>query len=117
MARNADKLWVGVVWPAGKLLAELCEREGDKWRGREELEIGCGLGRMTRHLAGIFGEVYATDVSAEMIRGACARLGHLGNVLGGLAFIFLQNGTAGMTLSLLWLYAAVLIAAVLVRMI
>ena len=31
--------------------------------------------------------------------------------LGGLAFIFLQNGTAGMTLSLLWLYAAVLIAA------
>ena len=26
------------------------------------LEIGCGIGRMTRHFAEIFGEVYATDV-------------------------------------------------------
>lgn len=31
------------------------------------LEIGCGIGRMTRHLAAIFGEVVATDVSGEMI--------------------------------------------------
>jgi len=39
------------------------------------LEIGCGIGRMTRALAEIFGEVYATDVSGEMIRrgsDACA---------------------------------------------
>src|SRR5262249_38487185 len=29
------------------------------------LEIGCGIGRMTRRLAESFGEVHATDVSAE----------------------------------------------------
>lgn len=44
------------------------------------LEIGCGIGRMTKHLAALFGEVYAVDVSAEMIRQAQARLQGLQNV-------------------------------------
>lgn len=44
------------------------------------LEIGCGIGRMTKHLAAIFGEVHSTDVSGEMIRQAHQRLGHLPNV-------------------------------------
>lgn len=44
------------------------------------LEIGCGIGRMTKHLAAIFGEVYAVDVSAEMIRQAQGRLQDLANV-------------------------------------
>jgi len=44
------------------------------------LEIGCGIGRMTKHLACIFGEVHATDVSGEMIRQAQGRLSHLPNV-------------------------------------
>lgn len=44
------------------------------------IEIGCGIGRMTRHLAKIFGEVYATDVSGEMIRQARERLRDLDNV-------------------------------------
>lgn len=44
------------------------------------LEIGCGIGRMTKHLAAIFGEVHSTDVSGEMIRQARERLGHLPNV-------------------------------------
>jgi ubiquinone/menaquinone biosynthesis C-methylase UbiE len=44
------------------------------------LEIGCGLGRMTRALAAIFGEVHATDVSGEMIRRAGERLRDLSNV-------------------------------------
>jgi SAM-dependent methyltransferase len=34
------------------------------------LEIGCGVGRMTRHLADLFGEVHAVDVSGEMIARA-----------------------------------------------
>jgi len=34
------------------------------------LEIGCGIGRMTRKFADLFGEVYAIDVSPEMIRKA-----------------------------------------------
>ncbi len=44
------------------------------------LEIGCGIGRMTKHLAEIFGEVYAVDVSAEMLRQAQTRLQGLANV-------------------------------------
>src|SRR3979411_45418 len=32
------------------------------------LEIGCGAGRITRALAGLFGEVHAVDVSGEMVR-------------------------------------------------
>jgi cyclopropane fatty-acyl-phospholipid synthase-like methyltransferase len=34
------------------------------------LEIGCGAGRITRALAEIFGEVYAVDVSGEMVERA-----------------------------------------------
>jgi ubiquinone/menaquinone biosynthesis C-methylase UbiE len=38
------------------------------------LEIGCGIGRITKHLAELFGEVHGTDVSAEMIRQGRERL-------------------------------------------
>ena len=34
------------------------------------LEIGCGAGRVTRALANMFGEVYAVDVSGEMVAQA-----------------------------------------------
>ena len=44
------------------------------------LEIGCGIGRMTKHLAGLFGEVHATDVSGEMIARAKQRLAEFPNV-------------------------------------
>ena len=44
------------------------------------LEIGCGLGRMTEHLASVFGEVHGVDVSGEMIAGARERLRGHGNV-------------------------------------
>jgi ubiquinone/menaquinone biosynthesis C-methylase UbiE len=44
------------------------------------LEIGCGIGRMTRRLAEAFGEVHATDVSAEMIAQARERLRDYPNV-------------------------------------
>ncbi len=43
------------------------------------LEIGCGIGRMTKHLAAIFGEVHSTDVSGEMIAQARERLRSLPN--------------------------------------
>ncbi len=62
--------------------------EVEQWIGREltfltqgrdpralrVLEIGCGIGRMTKHLAALFGEVHAVDVSGEMIRQARQRL-------------------------------------------
>ncbi len=44
------------------------------------LEIGCGAGRMTRHLARIFGHVHALDVSGEMIAQARGRLAGVENV-------------------------------------
>lgn len=44
------------------------------------LEIGCGAGRMTRHLARIFGHVHALDVSGEMIAQARRRLAGVENV-------------------------------------
>src|SRR5581483_7648383 len=54
-------------------------------RGRElrelkVLELGCGIGRMTCHLAESFGEVWAADVSGEMIARARERFAHLQNV-------------------------------------
>ena len=54
--------------------------QGADPRSLRLLEIGCGIGRMTRHLASIFGEIYATDVSGEMIERARRRLADLPNV-------------------------------------
>ncbi len=44
------------------------------------LEIGCGAGRVTRALARLFGEVWAVDVSGEMVRLARELLADLPNV-------------------------------------
>src|SRR5437764_14101643 len=43
------------------------------------LDLGCGLGRHSRHLAARFERVDALDISAEMIERACA-LGHPDNI-------------------------------------
>ncbi len=39
-------------------------------RSMRALEIGCGVGRMTRALASVFGEVHGVDVSKEMVQRA-----------------------------------------------
>ena len=44
------------------------------------LEIGCGLGRITRALAETFGAVYAVDISGEMVAQARKALADLPNV-------------------------------------
>jgi SAM-dependent methyltransferase len=49
-------------------------------RNLRVLEIGCGIGRMTRYLAETFGEVYGIDVSGEMIHRAKERLGDIPNI-------------------------------------
>ena len=43
------------------------------------LEIGCGSGRLTRALAEVFGQVYAVDISGEMIQRAKESLRALPN--------------------------------------
>ena len=44
------------------------------------IEIGCGVGRLTRALAKVFGEVHAVDVSGEMISRAREKLAGVPNV-------------------------------------
>lgn len=51
------------------------------------LEIGCGSGRITRALSEVFGEVYAVDISGEMIRQARESLHDRPN-----AHVFQNNG-------------------------
>jgi SAM-dependent methyltransferase len=51
------------------------------------LEIGCGAGRVTRALAGVFGEVYGVDVSGEMVTQAKRALVDRPN-----AHVFQNNG-------------------------
>jgi len=54
--------------------------QGQDPKSLQFLEIGCGIGRMTRPLAGIFGHIFGIDVSGEMIRQARERLADLPNV-------------------------------------
>jgi SAM-dependent methyltransferase len=53
--------------------------EGRDPRSARALEIGCGVGRMTRWFAEYFGEVDGVDVSPEMARLARERLRGIGN--------------------------------------
>ena len=51
------------------------------------LEIGCGVGRVTRALANLFGEAYGVDISGEMVRQAALALASHPN-----AHVFQNNG-------------------------
>jgi ubiquinone/menaquinone biosynthesis C-methylase UbiE len=61
---------------------------GRKAKEMRVLEIGCGVGRMTRAMACLFAEVHAVDISAEMIALARRNLLDLRNV-----FLYKNNGT------------------------
>ncbi len=52
------------------------------------LEIGCGVGRVTRALAEVFGTVHGVDVSGEMVRQAKEANREVPN-----AFFHQNNGT------------------------
>ena len=66
-------------------MANICR--GDDPKQMRVLEIGCGAGRMTKALAGMFGEVHAVDISAEMIGIAQRKLSGIPN-----AFVHQNNG-------------------------
>lgn len=51
------------------------------------LEIGCGIGRLTKSLAGIFEEVHAVDISGEMIERARENLRPHHNI-----YLYRNNG-------------------------
>ena len=66
-------------------LINICQ--GADPRRMKVLEIGCGAGRVTRAFAEFFGEVYAVDISAEMVRQARRLVADLHN-----AHVFHNNG-------------------------
>jgi len=66
-------------------LENICQ--GSDPKSMRVLEIGCGAGRVTRALAAFFGEVYAVDISREMVRRARLGLRHSPN-----ARVFCNNG-------------------------
>ena len=61
--------------------------QGKEPRKMKVLEIGCGAGRITRALAGVFGEVHAVDVIGEMVKLARQSLQDRPN-----AFVYQNNG-------------------------
>jgi SAM-dependent methyltransferase len=66
-------------------LKNVCQGKDPKYM--KVLEIGCGAGRITRALAGFFGQVYAVDISREMARLARNALRQFPN-----AHVFRNNG-------------------------
>lgn len=68
-------------WDSADAVDYLLERLGVNLRGTETvLEIGCGVGRITRGLAARAGSVVALDVSPEMLSRAQNYNAHLANV-------------------------------------
>ena len=67
-------------------LGNICQGKDPK--AMKVLEIGCGAGRVTRALARYFGEVYAVDISPQMVRKARQAVAGFPE-----AHIFLNNGS------------------------
>jgi len=69
-------------WKWGGILVDrFLDESGIEFTGQESmLEIGCGIGKMTRAFAGRFGSVAALDVSSEMVEQARVNAGNAGNV-------------------------------------
>jgi SAM-dependent methyltransferase len=69
-------------WKWGGVLAKrFLDASGIAFAGTESvLEIGCGVGRMTRYLAAHFAKVTGIDVSTGMIEQARGNLADLANV-------------------------------------
>ncbi|MFX0196116.1 MAG: class I SAM-dependent methyltransferase [Candidatus Hodarchaeota archaeon] len=69
-------------WKWGKILTERYLKESGIFFTGEEmvLDLGCGIGRMTKALAERFAEVYGLDVSEEMINQAHKNLKDYKNI-------------------------------------
>jgi len=59
-------------------LGNVCKQKNA--RAMKILEIGCGTGRMTRAFSEVFGDVYAVDISGEMIERGRQALAGIPNV-------------------------------------
>ncbi len=79
---NPNEIDINTFWETGQNdVNKILEIVGlGNTKSLNMLEIGCGLGRMTHHFAETFGEVYALDVSSEMLSKAENYWRHLPNV-------------------------------------
>ncbi len=79
---NPNNVDINKFWETGRndvnKILEIVGLENTK--SLSLLEIGCGLGRMTHYFAECFGEVYALDVSSEMLSKAENYWKHLPNI-------------------------------------
>jgi ubiquinone/menaquinone biosynthesis C-methylase UbiE len=80
--RSYDDQDLEEFWEWGDRLAErFLGESGIPFTGSEKMvEIGCGIGRLTRHFARRFKEVHGIDVSEEMIKRARENLSESKNV-------------------------------------
>jgi ubiquinone/menaquinone biosynthesis C-methylase UbiE len=69
-----------------EFILDFCTRLGAAPPLGNALDIGCGIGRVTRALALRFDEAVGVDISSEMLRQARASQAHLSNVA------LMQNG-------------------------
>ncbi|OYW07756.1 MAG: hypothetical protein B7X34_10260 [Acidobacteriia bacterium 12-62-4] len=67
-------------------MTNICQGKDPK--AMRVLEIGCGAARVTRALAGLFGEVHAVDISPEMVAQATKALENFPH-----AHVYQNNGT------------------------
>jgi len=75
---DLDEFFLTGKHDVDKLMAMANWLEDEMKRGRL-LEIGCGVGRMTRHFADHFDHVVGIDISPTMIQRAGELNGHLAN--------------------------------------
>jgi SAM-dependent methyltransferase len=72
-----DEFYGSDRWFDGGSLTEFLSGLGIDVRGKRVLDLGCGMGRISTHLARYGAEVYGTDISEEMIRLARQNLSHV----------------------------------------
>lgn len=75
---SMQRFWNSGAQPV-KALKKILDRVGyDDLQNRSCLEFGCGMGRMTTHLAPLFGSVHGYDISSSHLQHARARVQQLG---------------------------------------
>lgn len=79
---NPNEIDINKFWETGRDDVEkILKISGlENTKALNALEIGCGLGRMTHQFAERFDEVYALDVSTEMLAKAAGYWSHLSNI-------------------------------------
>jgi ubiquinone/menaquinone biosynthesis C-methylase UbiE len=77
-----DSIDLERFWNMGRTHADnlLSKVELSDTRRLSMVEIGCGIGRMTHRFAELFKEVYAMDISREMLKEAGRYWSHMKNV-------------------------------------